>query len=276
MNKKLKGFSLAELLISLLIISIVLSAAIPTLTRKSGANREYVWKWSGNNNNAYFGVGANQSAIIGFDRHPVNDQQSLGDIVVDNPEINDADITSDTNLRRKVIGEVDLTEVPFSIYGDKLVLLKKPVLADNSGNESNFTNSHISFFTARNSNVATTNDIKYAGRLAMDPGNIALGIGSLQNQKINSTNSNDIGENTAIGHFSLLRNLTGIRNTAIGKKTLSANEEGGYNTAVGFGSLFKLGSKKLNNTSVYTDQAFENTAIGALSQEYNNTGKQNT
>ena len=33
-NNKFRGFSLAELLISLLIISIVLAAAIPTMTRK--------------------------------------------------------------------------------------------------------------------------------------------------------------------------------------------------------------------------------------------------
>lgn len=277
MNKKLKGFSLAELLISLLIISIILSAAIPTLTRKSGANREYIWKWSVNNNSAYFGVGANQSAIIGFDRHPINDQQSLGSIINDTTDINDVDSTSDAIYKRKDIGLINLTEVPFSIYGDKLVLLKKPVLADNSGNESNFTNSHISFFTAKNSKVATTDDIKYAGRLALDPGNIALGIGSLQNQKIDAANANAIGENTAIGHFSLLRNKTGMRNTALGKKTLTSNEEGGYNTAVGFGSLFELGSEKLSSVgSIHADQAFENTAVGALSQQYNNVGKQNT
>ena len=66
MNNKRKGFSIAELLIALLIISIVLAAAIPAITKKNTAGGEKIWRWAGKNNSAFFGVGQNQSAIISF------------------------------------------------------------------------------------------------------------------------------------------------------------------------------------------------------------------
>ena len=64
MNKRLHGFTIAEMLISLLIISLVLSAAIPTITKKS-ASSDSIWQWSASSTSAYFGEAANQTAIIG-------------------------------------------------------------------------------------------------------------------------------------------------------------------------------------------------------------------
>ena len=258
MNRKLKGFSLAELLISLLIISIVLSAAIPTLTKRSSSDREFIWRWTTQGNSTYFGVGSNQSAILGYSSHPASD--SLIDELLTDPE--ETDTTTPDDGTRPEAGVVNVGDLEFSSSGDKLVLLKKTV----QGSNSNFMNSHISFFTLPNSGSATTDDIEYAGRLTLDPGNIALGMGSLQ--RISEDN---VGENTAIGHFALLRDTDGYRNTAIGKKTLSYNTTGAYNTAVGYASLFQLG--KTDDTS--TEANFENTAVGALSQ-VSTEGKYNT
>ena len=200
MNRKLKGFSLAELLISLLIISIVLSAAIPTLTKKSGANREFIWSWSTQNNNAYFGVGANQTAIIGYDKNPIMEEiddyhlsvkPPLETILSDPDNINNNVLYSGDHERE--ITKANISNIPLNGNGDKLILLKKPVLARtiHSGEEQNedesmFANSHITFYTLKNNTSTTdttTSDIKYAGRITMDQGNIAMGIGSLQNQK---------------------------------------------------------------------------------------------
>jgi prepilin-type N-terminal cleavage/methylation domain-containing protein len=294
MNRKLKGFSLAELLISLLIISIVLSAAIPTLTKKSGANREFIWSWSTQNNNAYFGVGANQTAIIGYDKNPIMEEiddyhlsvkPPLETILSDPENINNNALYSGDHERE--ITKANISNIPLNGNGDKLILLKKPVLArtihngeEQNEDESMFANSHITFYTLKNNTSTTdttTSDIKYAGRITMDQGNIAMGIGSLQNQKLDKTNEDKLGENTALGHFALLRNYDGIRNTAVGKKTLSANEAGSYNTALGFGSLFKLGSVSLEGLTINSNEAYlDNTAVGVFSQMQNSIGKENT
>lgn len=255
MSKKLKGFSLAELLISLLIISIVLSAAIPTITRKAGADREQIWRWTLEGNNAYFGTGSNQTAIIGAESVP-KANEDIAALLIDTK-------ATDSSTERAKTGDINLADVKYSPFGDKLSILKKTIQSSNS----NFMNSHISFYTMANNEAATTNDIAYAGRLAMDTGNVALGMGTLQ-----SIAENNVGENTAIGHFALLRDKGGFRNTAIGKKALSFNESGSYNTAVGFASLFQLGRTE----SSATDAFYENTAIGALSQLEKATGINNT
>ena len=64
MNRRLHGFTIAEMLIALLIISLVLSAAIPTITKKT-AGSESIWQWSRSGASAYFGESATQTAIIG-------------------------------------------------------------------------------------------------------------------------------------------------------------------------------------------------------------------
>ncbi len=266
MNRKLKGFSLAELLISLLIISIVLSAAIPTITRKAGADREAIWRWTNEGNNAYFGTGSNQSAILGLSSTP-KAEEGIADIMQDATIVDDAvdDITdtANTGTKRADIGVINTGDLKYSNFGDKFIILKKTIQNDNS----NFMNSHISFFTMKNDETATTADIKYGGRLTLDPGNIALGMGTLQN-----LGSDNVGENTAIGHFALLRTDEGFRNTAIGKKALSYNSSGSYNTAIGYGALFEMGRLE----SSVDDAYYENTAIGALSQQQRATGRFNT
>ena len=289
MNKKLKGFSLAELLISLLIISIVLSAAIPTLTKKSGANREFIWSWANQNNSAYFGLGANQSAILGYQENPTVTKLSttsdlLLDLFYDNDNINVSLPQDEAKKELRKIGKINVDKIPFNGTGDKFVILKKSIIAKNSGHkESNFANSHISFYTLKNPEDSTTpatiNDLRYAGRITMDRGNIAIGMGSLQNQDWVENDESLLGENIALGHFSLLRNSSGIRNTAIGKKALSWNETGSYNTSLGFGALFNLGAVD-NGDNIASlnivEPEFENTALGAYSQQHNNHGKMNT
>lgn len=266
MNKKLKGFSLAELLISLLIISIVLSAAIPTITRKAGADRETIWRWTNEGNNAYFGTGSNQSAILGLSSTP-KAEEGIADIMQDATITDDSvdDVTDPGNsgTKRSDIGVINTGDLKYSNFGDKFIILKKTIQNDNS----NFMNSHISFFTMKNDDTATTADIKYGGRLTLDSGNLALGMGTLQN-----LNSDNVGENTAVGHFALLRTAEGFRNTALGKKTLSYNESGSYNTAIGYGALYEIGRQDSADVDAY----YENTAIGALSQQKRATGRFNT
>lgn len=242
MNRRLKGFSLAELLISLLIISIVLSAAIPTLTKKS-AGSESIWRWANTNNSAYFGVGAVQSAILG------------NDVI---PEVANAwggmeDIENTNGLR-------------YTNSGDKLVILKQ----DSAG--SHLMNSHISFYTMANNASASTNDIIYTGRLALERHNLALGIGSLQS--LDNTTSTFLGNNTALGHFTLFKNKGGIYNTAVGESALANNIYGKHNTAVGFQAALNVDkdSAGLNDKT----NALQNTAIGSQALKTSKGGRSNT
>lgn len=279
MNKKLKGFSLAELLISLLIISIVLSAAIPTVTRKM-KSVDTIWRWCGTaeqKTNAFFGAGENQSAIIGTSSVP-----SIGDPF--------KGYLYDDDIKKEVSKN-------YQTKGDKLVLFKKYQDVE-SDHAKNMVNSHIAFYNLANGAVdSTTNDIEYAGRIAVDKHNIAFGIGTLHNlaqTTVKEADYNDEeaeqGFNTAIGHYSLFSNRAGSYNTGLGEHTLSRNLDGKYNTAIGFGAgqhirgdyiLTSINSNPSKSTidrysSNNSDLYNRNTVMGAYSLHGNSLGFDNT
>ena len=228
-----KGFSLAELLISLLIISIVLAAAIPTITKRSGASREQIWRWTTSNNDIFFGVGKLQSAILGLSVMPSNVTYFYNDYTTGGETI-------ESN-------------------SDKLAIAQQY-----AESEQFFKKSQISFYTAQKTADATATDsIKYAGRLALDRKNIALGIGTLQALQ------NDTSANTAIGHYALFHDTTGEYNTALGFLALPNNTTGSSNTALGYYSLAG-GINGNNNTAVgysalnkITSTSNNNIAIGS-------------
>lgn len=234
-NRKLKGFSLAELLIALLVISIVLAAAIPTMTRK-GKGSEQIWKWSVDatpqslanlnepntfrTNSAYFGTGANQSVFIGSKHDPLSYAK-----VEDYFPALDVDNNMD-----------------FTTLGDKLSLLKVGLQVDNptvntTDELTHFVNSHISFYNEPRI-TSTENETEYVGRIAMDQNNMAMGLGAMQStlSEYTKTDTNEriiVKGNTSLGHYSLFWNDLGTYNTTVGYKALVRNIAGSKNTAIG-------------------------------------------
>ena len=268
MSKKFKGFSLAELLISLLVISIVLSAAIPTITKRTAQDREQIWKWSTDNNGTYFGLGSNQAVLIGTPIMPT------GNIAVFMDDDNDA---STNNYE-----ELYLDNPRFTTTGDKLSILKQSL----EGHTTNMANSHISFYNIKSGAPRDAAHIIYAGRIATDEHNLAFGRGTLLH--LNDISSSFWGENTAIGHYALMATTSGYKNVAVGEKTLTFNKTGTNNTALGYlaGNKIDSDSRKDNrtvngitvdeNAAGYSTSASDNVAIGAYSLKANETGYANT
>lgn len=243
MSRKFKGFSLAELLIALLVISIVLSAAIPTMTRKSKSS-EQIWRWAEKqSNNAYFGVGSTQTAILGAAALP------------------NVDMVANTF---DVQGLGSLSDMRLTIMGDKLAILKQ---STNDNPEAHLMNSHISFYNAQNKSTSTTKDIEYAGRLALEKHNLALGIGTLQS--LNDTVAPFLGYNTAVGQYSMVRNQGGQYNTALGEMSLANGVYGSNNTAVGYHAGMDLDIE----TPTGGLNSDYNTAIGSSAMEYVQSGR---
>lgn len=272
MYKKKKGFSLAELLISLLIISIVLAAAIPTITKRNSAGSEKIWHWSGANNSIYSAIGANQSVMIGTNQMPHRENLGAAGYYGNFFEDGEIDIPNTAAGARPF----------FTTDGDKLVLLKRSLYLDNENQTDNFLNSHISFYNLENSSSATTRDITYAGRIASDQHNLAFGIGTLQQLRTADRGAagNFKGYNTAIGHYSLFYNTFGSRNTAIGEKTLTYNLEGSDNTALGYSALKAAttsGNTAIGAGAIQTnDEGEDNTAVGNAAYKFDSTGSRNT
>ncbi len=273
MNKK-KGFSLAELLIALLIISIVLSAAIPTITKKNTKSGEKTWRWAADNNNLYSAVGANQSIIIGAEDLPYKDESFYNADGGTSGNTSGANKTLDLKnffYDSEIVLDSDMTK-RFTTDGDKLVIIK-PSFKGNAGIDS-LINSHISFYNIEDPQLASgTKEVIYAGRLALDKHNMALGIGALQNNfpvesgKSAFSTSQFHGFNTALGHYALFHNNSGQYNTAVGEKSLTHNATGNFNTALGYYSLSNSGSSTISSN---------NTSVGAYSMQRYSEGDNNT
>lgn len=63
---KFNAFTLAEMMVVMLIMSIVLAAMAPVMTTKNKVDNSSPWRYSPNNSSdAYFGQGASMRAMIG-------------------------------------------------------------------------------------------------------------------------------------------------------------------------------------------------------------------
>ena len=59
------GFTLAEMMVVMLILSIIMAAFAPVMTTRSKVDLSSPWRWSSNNSDIYYGIGDSQSAMIG-------------------------------------------------------------------------------------------------------------------------------------------------------------------------------------------------------------------
>lgn len=268
MSRRLHGFTIAEMLIALLIISLVLSAAIPTLTKKNAAS-DAIWQWSLSKTSAYFGEAASQTAIIGDTYLTAMSPALLNAYMANIPDLTDIATNNYSNH--------------ITNSGDKLALIKQASrLSD--GTYSDLVNSHISFYTTNNSLSSSDSNIMYTGRLVLEKHNIGLGLGTLSNM-VATTNTYQ-GKNTAIGHYAMMKNVQGSFNTALGEMALAKNMFGSNNTVVGFNAGLNLDR---DSDQIYPDESITtsstgaplknangNTVIGSSALKYSLTGRYNT
>ena len=70
---KKSAFTLAEMMVVMLILSIVMAAFAPVMTRKSKVDLSSPWKWIEGTSDIRYGIGnANQMALIGRPQRPNN------------------------------------------------------------------------------------------------------------------------------------------------------------------------------------------------------------
>lgn len=116
--RKIKGFSLAEMMIVLLIVAVVAAAAAPMLSKKvanSSAQNSSPWVWTGTNNSIAYNMKGNpdQTASIGSVATPVTEKARLYINSSGNPQIalghKDKDIISVTSKNKSLFITDELT-----------------------------------------------------------------------------------------------------------------------------------------------------------------------
>ena len=206
------AFTLAEMMVVLLIASVILACMAPIMTTKMKADstiQTSPWKWAKDNVNAYYSVSSNQAAMIGQNERADTDNAKL--------IINNATNLSDMILFKSgenTLGHLQMTSTK--------VLL---------GNLASGT-------TQNNTSVAVGTNLKPSGIGSVAIGNSTSATGTRAMAVSHSEYANGsiiISVGYAAGRN---ENKTGSYNIAIGSSSLRKNTSGGYNVAVGSSSLY--------------------------------------
>lgn len=281
-----QGFSLAEALVTLIIISLILAATMPVVLRSQNSPSEAPWKYvtqgSLSQNAAVFSVlGATSTALFGDKRIPI-----------------DANIAS---------GDKDL------VFATKMNPKISVIARDRANNP--LASRHLIDFYEKETNGNYIN----IGKISFDRFyNLSMGLNSLASIKsqtgeeqavvlATSTNTNDWSDlsftspgvldattqgalNTAVGQYAIggnakylastapERNMVGNANTAVGAFALRRLKDGNFNTAIGAYALqsSSLDSSGVENTSTAIGSGNLNTAVGTFSMKFNTSGSNNT
>ncbi|MGN0192932.1 MAG: tail fiber domain-containing protein [Candidatus Gastranaerophilaceae bacterium] len=251
--KKYNAFSLVEVLITLLVLSLVFTAMIPVFVNSKVSPGEAPWRYVVNgtlsNVAGVYGAASDSSpVVIGANKIPVDSKVAAGDanalfgkqspklMIVSKPE------DSETPPARRHL--IDF----FQADSDGTYTNIGKFTTDKYGNIAigRFTLENLDFDAENGSrgkyNIAIgdkamsgclSDDGSYCSPTTQNTGTGIVAIGR------RSLNSNTTGfYNTAVGDFSLYSNTTGYYNTALGRDSLHSNTTGNYNTAVGDYSLY--------------------------------------
>lgn len=259
--KKYNAFSLVEVLITLLVLSLVFTAMIPVFVNSKVSPGEAPWRYVVNgtlsNVAGVYGAASDSSpVVIGANKIPVDSKVAAGD-----------------------------ANTLFGKHSPKLMIVTKP-----EDSETPTARRHLIDFFQANSDGTYTNLGKFttdkhgnigigkyaleslsldSGRFDLGKRNIAIGNNALSGCSSSDssycvpTTENKGWANISIGNNSLSLNTTGASNVAVGINSLNANVSGSSNVIVG------------NNGLMMNTEGFNNTAIGASSMLYNTTGKFN-
>ena len=212
-SKYFNAFTLAEMMVVLLIMSIVLACMAPVMTTKMKAEQNVQtspWKWvqqgAGRDLDAYFGNGNLQMAHIGQTQRGAADNAKL---VINNSDFN--------NLLLFKNGDNVLGHLRINNDGLNLSTENNQAITIGHNVDGGFGS------VAIGSNIMTHIDHhnQPSGYY-----NIALGVDVLS--------ANTLGYyNEAIGWRALALNTTGHENVAVGVASLSSNTTGSNNTVLG-------------------------------------------
>jgi len=267
---KQRAFTLAEMMVVLLILSIIMAAFAPVMTTRSKTNQNSPWKYATNGSDAYYGTGATQTAMIG--------QPKAGD--TDNAKLL-INVTDTLNTRSHIIlkrngnilGRIFIKENNLifgnnmqDLTGDYNTIIGKDALTNMKGGSKNTA---VGFGALKESidnqdNTAigynALNKLGSSGSgISINRGNVAVGVNAM-------ASTSGAESNVAIGDNAMANAVGGNANVAIGANALikSQSNLGSKNIAIG--------DRAMSDTTASGD---ENIALGSLAMSKNTGGKLN-
>ncbi len=282
------GFTLAEMMVVMLIMSIIMAAFAPVVTtrNKSGDNSER-WRWARNRSDIYYGIADTQVAMIGQNEREATDPSSKLLISTIEDGQNHILFKHATSAGAgTILGQLYMDDkgnyglTTSQLKGSQNTAFGSGALINvtGSGTGDNGTKNTAIGFESLKSNTGGYYNTA-VGELSLTSNttgwrNVAIGNSSMR--------SNTSGqENVGIGADSLYHNLSGSNNVAVGQSALTLNQTGNSNVAVGYHALYS-NDNGYNNVAIGLNPLVNNTggyyniAIGERSLEANTTGIENT
>ena len=265
--KSISGFTLAEMMVVMLILSIVMAAFAPVMTTRSKVDLSSPWQWASNNSDIFYGMGNNQTAMIG--QRQVSDTDPQSRLVINAPAGSHHILfkKDGTMLGQLNLEDTNLTLGNGSINGARNTVIGRDAYV--SGTNSSSDNVAIGHESLQENTSGANNTAVGQSSLESNTSggfNTAIGSGTLQN-------SSTATHNTAVGAYALQANTTGNSNAAIGADSLFNNTTGEKNIAIGHRALYsnQTGNNIIAigyNAMETADRTFNSIAIGneALSQ----------
>ncbi len=295
--RNINAFTLAEMMVVLLIMSIILAAMAPVMTTKmrSDNSQSSPWRWAGLDSiDAYFGVKDTQSAMLGQSTKAATDS---GKLIINTPNTSTPAISfklNGTKTADMYLGSNGMMLGSFasglSTIGSNTTALGKNVnpgsdygvLIGNSAKALKKGGVVIGYNASlgATSGDSTTGDYSVVlGYSAKSGGDYGISIGYMAGSNTTAKNNiaignqalyhNTLGEqNTAIGHMALVNNTSGVDNTILGVWAGLHNTTGNSNTFIGK-QAGRGNTTGIDNVAIGLDALFDNatgsknTAVGA-------------
>ena len=258
-RNKITAFTLAEMMVVMLIVSIVLAAMAPVMTTKNKVDNSSPWRYSpANSSDAYFGAGEAMRALIG----QVNGEDTdLGKLIINNNATGNSHILFKSN--NDILGDLYLN-------GTSLILGSRP---SNSTNATYGAN-NISIGPNNWSSTGVEGDSNITiGDHAMNSlttGRSNIGIGTTLSAVTTGSNNVAVGDNSLLGS-------NGDYNVAVGTRAYRQGT-GGSNVIVGGDAMSKYSGNNnvvMGTQAMYYGSGNNNVAIGT-NANYNGTNSEAT
>jgi prepilin-type N-terminal cleavage/methylation domain-containing protein len=278
-----QAFTLAEMMIVLLVMTIILAAFAPLMTRRmksnmptGGSGGESLWaELATNGPGIYYGTGNAENVIIGAATKATTDNARLI-------------LKKGTAAQNHIIFKNEIGTANAGLYIDGLNMYFGGVPADKSIMNTGFGIEALRSNTTGNSNTGVGYEALYSNTTGSD--NTGVGYEALYSNTTGVANtgvghyalhSNTTASfNTGVGYYALNKNTTGTSNTGMGSWALQSNTTGYYNA--GFGHQALLGNTTGNsNTGVGYGALYSNstgnsnTGVGRSALQNNTTGNDN-
>ena len=253
-RNKITAFTLAEMMVVMLIVSIVLAAMAPVMTTKNKVDNSSPWRYSpANSSDAYFGAGEAMRAFIG----QVNGEDAdLGKLIINNNATGNSHILFKSN--NDVLGDLYFN-------GTSLILGSRP---SNSTNATYGAN-NISIGPNNWSSTGVEGDSNITiGDHAMNSlttGRSNIGIGTTLSAVTTGSNNVAVGDNSLLGS-------NGDYNVAVGTRAYQQGT-GGSNVIIGGDAMSKYSGNNnvvMGTQAMYYGSGNNNVAIGT-NANYNGT-----